>query len=258
MYQSQYKKRSKNMPRMNVPIIQRQTLCTVEGGVITAFTLDRNSVRSNYVEGLSHNHSTAFNVFSGTIQRRLIGKTLSEAFCELSDIAAETALLPGAERHLGEIFTLMELADNRAAQNPPITKQDVIDYAEKLLGIRNSLDFTYLPGRDEAVGHGEKGKMVNAYKCLLAGNANGAALNMGALFDTTSDGFTAITNYDLLMYYLPQHIGSLYIAFRFLPDVNPNILSQALAIVEEIIKKEWIKLHPGSIGSYLNRPVPGY
>lgn len=259
MYQTQYEKRPKPMPHINMPIIQRQTVCTVnKNGVITVFKIDRSHVSPSYDPNFSTNHSTAFTVFSSTIRRRLLGKTLSAAFNELGDITAESALLPGAVDHLSELFALMDEADDRMTQGSPITEQDVIDYAEKLLGIRNSFAFTYLPGRDKAVGHGEKGKMERAYTCLRNGDAKNAASNMSALFDTLSDGFGELKNYDLLMKYLPQHVGSLRIAFSYLSDVNSNTLEQALSIVEENIEEEWGKRHPGSIALYLNRPVSGY
>lgn len=193
--------------------------------------LSTNHLSTNH---LSTNHSTAFNVFIYTLNYGMIGKTPAEVgnfFQFLLNAMKEMPGRPRRPRRQDKSDTLSQfqeaIVNFQQSWVPPIFKdqkqyrQSVFSLSKLFLLTRNSLAYTYLPGREAAYASGEAGKMQEIYYLLPAlEEANDATINiimskivddMVGLFDTLRAPRDPNISYEP---FIKQHLASIQTAFQ--------------------------------------------
>lgn len=175
--------------------------------------------------GLSHNHSTACDVFIKTVRFHFLGRQFKDALMIIEDLLNALRMIRESGLTTRETG-LVDQAQQKAYEiwgNEQIPKDYKVEQFCKLyLETRSQLDYTYLPGHFPAVGHGEVGAMGKVQMALTAGDPVAAAQFICVLFDTIS-GPRGI-DYEP---YLQQHIRSIEMAF---PECDEGLLVEACNI----------------------------
>ena len=244
-YISYYKKQKNSKPASAVPVIQMVKKCVIAGNVITDYEITRDELNLHYPPApLSHNHSTAFDVFCKTLSFRLQGETLENALREFIYLFEEMAALPGAAQddNIGpRCQQIVQEIDNLLAlpkQDPEVLKHHLLKLGTEYLELRNTVPLTFLPLCNPpvpAVGHSEASVMQGIYDLFLSGGSdeNTIIQKIVNLFDTlafprpASDGE-----------YVEQHIASMksaFACFSSLPNYD-RIFDLAKERLAEIVR----------------------
>lgn len=245
-YIPHYKKQKNSKPASSVPpVVQMVKKCEIDGNVITDYEITRYELKLHYpLPPLSHNHSTAFDVFCKTLSFRLQGKTLENALSEFIYLFEEMAALPGAAQddNIGpRCQQIVQEIDNLLAlpkQDPQVLKNWLLELGTKYLELRNTVPLTFLPLCNPpvpAVGHSESGLMKGIYALFLSGGSdeNTIIQKIVNLFDTHS--FPRATPDEE---YVKQHIASMksaFACFSSLPNYD-RIFDLAKERLTEIVR----------------------
>lgn len=243
-YIPHYKKQKNSKPASAVPVIQMVKKCEIDDNVITDYEITRDALNLHYPpEPLSHNHSTAFDVFCKTLSFRLQKKSPENALREFIYLFEEMAALPGAaqddnigvrcQQIVQEIDNLLPLQE----QDPEVLKNWLLELGTEYLELRNTVSLTFLPLCNPpvpAVGHSESGLMQGIYALFLSGGSdeNTIIQKIVNLFDTLAFPRPASNGE-----YVEQHIASMksaFACFSFLSNYN-KIFDAAKKRLTEIV-----------------------